>query len=258
MQLAQCKLCHEVRPLRRSHVIPAAVFRRLFRENQGKAITFCDEVSSWIEYSSESWWERLLCDECESRLNRHYEQYSILVLRNSIKSVVVYKAETGVSFTSVDAIRFQLFIASIMWRAAVSSLPVYSKVCLPPPWEAEVRDCLLNRRKVRGSLMSVKISRLIDKSSGGFSFDVLKSLVISPYFRIQRGCFSFCFLVEGFFIEVFVPGLKIRERNRLGMVRASQNTVFANYLDIFDVPELVKLLVSGYGKHVEGRSKIKR
>lgn len=258
MHINQCRLCHETRPLRRSHVIPDAIFRRVLRENQGKAITFSDENLSWIEYSSDSWWEHLLCEECEDCLDQNYEKYSISVLRNKLKSVTVSKAKGGVSFSSVDAVKLQLFIVSMMWRAAVSSLPVYSKVYLPPMLENEIRSCLLRHQKVRPSLISIRISRLSDKTPNGFSLDTLRSLIISPFFRNNGKNFSFCFLIEGFFLEIFVPSLKLRERSRPEVIKVSQRTVFANYLNIFDVPELAKLMVAGYGNYVEGRSKIER
>lgn len=258
MKIGHCKLCLNKKTLRRSHVIPNAIFKRLFRENQGKAIIFSDEESSWLEYSSDSWWEPLLCEECESLINRSYEQYALAALRNSLRSVVVQRVGEGIVFSSIDTVRIQLFIVSMMWRAAVSTLPVYSKVYLPPVWEKEIRDCLLKQKKLRSSLVSIRMSRLSDGTPNGFSLESLKSLIVSPLFRDHGRNFSFCFVVEGFFLEVFVPGLKVQERNRLGVLKANQQSLFVKYLDIFDVPELVKLMVSGYGNYVEGRSRIGR
>lgn len=222
MKRGFCKLCRNERELRRSHVIPNGIFKRLFRENDGKAITFSDDEESWIEYSSDSWWEPLLCEECEGLINRSYEQYALAALRNSLRSVSVQRTDEGIAFSSIDTVRLQLFVASIVWRAAVSTLAVYSKVYLPPIWEREIRDCLLNQKKIRSSLVSIKVSRLSDSTPNGFSLDSLKSLIVSPFFRDHGRNFSFCFVVEGFFLEVFVPGLKLRERNGPGVLLISQ------------------------------------
>lgn len=254
--MATCKLCLKDRTLRRSHVIPNGIFKRIFRENDGKAISFSDDKSTWIEYSSDSWWEPLLCEECEDRINRNYEQYALAALRNSLRSVSVRKTGQGVVFSSIDSDRLQLFVTSMMWRAAVSTLPVYSKVYLPPVWEGEIRNCLLKERKIRSSLVSIRVFRLSDKTPGGFSLESLKSVIMSPIFRDHGRNVSFCFIVEGFLLEVFVPGLKLSERNRPGVIKTSQRSLFAKYLDVFEVPELVELMVSGYGSHVEGRSGI--
>ncbi len=258
MVIGFCKLCQNERELRRSHVIPNGIFKRIFRENGGKAITFSDDESSWVEYSSDSWWEPLLCEECEGRINRSYEQYALAALRNSLRSVAVQRTDKGIAFRSVDTVRLQLFMASVMWRAAVSTLPVYSKVHLPPMWEREIRECLLTQKKIRSSLVSIRVSRLSDSTPNGFSLESLKSVIISPLFRDHGRNYSFCFIVEGFFLEVFVPGLKLRERNKPGVLRAGQHSLFARYLDVFDILELVKLMVSGYGSYIEGRSRISR
>lgn len=233
MEIIQCKLCHETKPLQRSHVIPNAVFRRVFRQNQGKAITFSDNNSSWNEYSSESWWEYLLCEECEKHLNRNYEQYSISLLRNSLKDAKILKVDEGVSFSHVDTVKLQLFIVSIIWRAAVSNLSEYSTVYLRQPWEDEIRNYLLKQKQIPSSLVDIKISRLCDNTPGGFSLENLKSLVVSPILRVNSKNVSFCLLIEGFFFEVFVPSLKLKEKNHSNIINPDTNSVFADYLNIF-------------------------
>jgi hypothetical protein len=69
----------------------------------------------------------------------------------------------------------------------------------------------------------VKISRLIDLTkTGGFSLDNLKALIVSPFCRVHEDKrvrhISVCFAFEGFFIEIFMPGLKLKRRNELGVI----------------------------------------
>ncbi|MCX2780611.1 hypothetical protein OQJ46_11895 [Microbulbifer thermotolerans] len=107
------------------------------------------------------------------------------------------------------------------------------------------------------NLATVKISRLIDTTSGGFSLEDLKSVIITPFFRKLDGGFSFCFLLEGFFIEIFTPGLGYRQCGQKGILNPKKSVLLVPYLSIFDVFELVQLMISGYGKHAEGNSNIK-
>jgi hypothetical protein len=255
--VGKCKLCNNIRELQDSHVLPNALFKNIFRTNNGKAIHFNDDKHTWIQYDSDSWSEFLLCQSCERHINESYEQKSIATIRNSLSSVNIDKTDTGISFKNINQKRFQLFVVSILWRAAVSTHEAYSKVYLPEPWKEEMRVSILENNKVRSSLIGIQLRRLSDAAKDGFSLASLKELLISPFFRNHGNRFSFCFLIEGFFVEVFVPGLEIKRRSSLGVVVPSKNILFVPYQDIFDIPELVQVMVSGYGKFVNGKTRIK-
>jgi hypothetical protein len=175
-----------------------------------------------------------------------------------LKSVKITKNKSGISFNNIDLKRFNSFFISIFWRASVSSNnDVFSKVYLPDSRANEVRICLLKNKKISPSLIGVKASRLIDKTPNGLSATSIKNIIISPFNRNLGHNFSFCFLIEGFFIEVFFPRLKLKERNRHGVLNQNKKILFTPFLHIFDVPELLDLMVSGCGKHLEGKSKVK-
>jgi hypothetical protein len=55
-----------------------------------------------------------------------------------------------------------------------------------------------------------------------------------------------------------LPGLRFSERNKFGIIYPNRNGFMAPYLSIFDVPEIVGLLVAGYRKNDLGKIKIKR
>jgi hypothetical protein len=103
--------------------------------------------------------------------------------------------------------------------------------------------------------MTVKISRLIDGSAeNDFSQRILKDIIVSPFFRnLPDRKFSFCFLFEGFFIEIFVPGHTLKHRTTKGVVDPLKNIIVAPYVNVFDIPELVQLLVAGYMKNLDGK-----
>ncbi|WP_157726482.1 hypothetical protein [Imhoffiella purpurea] len=257
MPIGKCKLCNKVGELQDSHVLPNALFKNIFRANKGKAIHFNDDKHTFVRYESKSWSEFMLCQNCERHINESYEQESIAAIRNCLSSVRINKTDTGITFANINQKTLQLFLVSILWRAAASTHQAYEKVYLPEPWKEEIRISILENKKVRSSLVGIQLRRLSDPSKDGFSLASLKQLLISPFFRNHGNRFSFCFLIEGFFVEIFVPGIQAKRRNDLGIVAPNKSILFVPYQDIFDIPELVQIMVSGYGKFVDGKSRIK-
>ena len=134
----------------------------------------------------------------------------------SLKTVLFSNKTTWISFKGINQKQFQLFLISILWRASVSTHEVYSKIYLSKPLREEIRVCLLEDKKIRSSLISIKISRLSDSTKNDFSLSTL-----------------------------------------IGVVNPNNKVLFIPYLDIFDIPEIVRLVVSGYRKYIKGQTRIK-
>lgn len=249
MSFGKCALCHSVTELRRSHAIPDSFFRRLFSKGSGKAIQFVDDKDTEISYSNESWWEYQLCNSCEGLLNLEYEKYSINVFRGC--GVEYTQHADGVVFSQCNNGKIVSFFTSIIWRAANSGQKPYEKIFLEPQENNLIRKAILLKEKVTKKTVAVKVSRLVDKTNG-FTAQDLKSLIVSPFCRGRGKRKSFCIVLEGFLIEVFVPGLPVKERLSLGIINANSTSMFVPYLDVFDVAEVVSCFVSGYRINVEG------
>ncbi len=248
MLVAKCALCLQIAELRRSHAIPNSIFRLISKKNNGQAVSFNDDDASLVDYSSDSWWEYQLCGNCEQHLNSSYERYSLSVIRAGKGKLL--KHDHGMTFSEIDTLKLQLFFLSIFWRAAKSKNEAYKRVKIPESLSNELRVHLLSKTRVPLRLMTVKISRLIDLSAkDGFSLSVLKDFVVSPFFRRLSGDkFSFCFIFEGFFIEIFIPGYTLKQRTARGVINPLSKIFIAPFLNIFDIPEVVSLLVVGYKK----------
>jgi hypothetical protein len=254
-----CKLCCETADLQKSHTIADSIFKRIFRNNSGKAITFSRD-EDYITYSNDSWWEHQLCSGCEMHLNLEFEQYSMQVLRGS--QGIIQKSNSGISFSQIDLNKLNTFFLSIFWRAANSGHPAYKNVVMLDRDNEYLRQSLKNNTPVPVNRFTVTISRLIDRTEqGGFNIDTLKQIIVSPFCRTRETSknnnVSTCFVFEGFFVEIFVPGLKIKERNKAGVIRKSKRFLKVPYVSIFDINEIVELMVDAYGKHINGKSRIK-
>lgn len=256
-----CKLCLAEAELKNSHAIGDSVFKRIYRKksNSGKAIVLTLDEEN-IKYSSDSWSEHQLCGSCEKLLNTRYETYSLGILRG--KNVEVDKTSIGIKFSKIDQHKFILYFLSILWRMANSNHESYNNVDITEPDKEYLRVAILNNSKIPSGKFSVKINRVIDYTKNkGFSSNSIKELIVSPFCRSYENNevnnTSVCFMFEGFFIEIFMPSLKLKERNKAGVLNKQKNSLITPYLDIFKIDEIVKLMAINYGKHRQGRSKIK-
>lgn len=249
--MAICKFCEKDRVLLNSHAIPNSIFKRMFRQDSGKARVITADSNTPTHFSSDSWKEKMLCAECEHFFNSKYEKYSLEILRG-----VEYN-DNGVTLRGLDATKLAGFCISIFWRAANSGHPSYDKVFIPQPWNDQVRKFLRDNQFVPRKDVCVKLNRLIDRTPNGFTLEVLKSMVMSPFFRrYEYGKYSFLFLLEGFLVEIFMPGLKYKERSGNGIINKNKKILLVPYVDVFDVPELKECMVLGYGKMEQGLNEI--
>lgn len=247
-----CRLCFKESELKRSHAIPDTVFKKILRGNSGKSIVVPGGGNNPVHYSSDSWDSLQLCGNCETLLNENYEDYSIKVLRGTLGQFK--KHDMGVTFSQINTSKLINFFIAVFWRAANSRHNSYSKVYIPEPWNKQIGEMLLAIKTVPLKLATVKLSRSIDYTKNdGFSPQDLRSIIMSPFFRRHKyGHFSFCFVFEGFLVEIYIPGLKISERKKHGVINKTANMIVVPFIDIFDVPEMKECLVAAYGKHIHG------
>jgi hypothetical protein len=121
-----CALCKSDRELRNSHVIPEFVYKSLYDDKHRFHVLSSGEQSH--RYSQKGIRERLLCGDCEQRFSTH-EKYVSEVFTGKI---AVSSRQHGklVQIAGLDYRHFKLFSLSVLWRAGVSSLPMFSHVNL--------------------------------------------------------------------------------------------------------------------------------
>lgn len=247
-----CHLCLNSSELRRSHIIPNALFKRIKQRDAGKGIRFDDSKESLVEHTSESWWEYLLCDGCEQRIGL-LDKYAVETLYNAHKSGV--SRSDGVLITDLDYAGLKRFFTSLLWRAAISTLPEFDKVRLPDVYAEELRKSLVSDLALPPKQLACRIELLYDPtppSEGGFNRDALGQLILSPQARIRSRRTSFLFLLDGYLVQIFAPEAPHRDWRRPGMLKDAPK-LHVPAKSIFDIPELKQLLITGYGKYAEGR-----
>ena len=220
-KIGVCKLCIKNNKLQFSHAIGDSIFKKIFRENSGKAIEVTSD-NQHISYSSDSWAEDQLCEDCERLLNYRYEKYALSVLRAQ-KGVKVTKTKLGITFSDINLHIMNMYFLSIFWRAANSKHQSYKNVSISDDDNEYLRKAINENNGITANRFLVKLSRLIDNTEvSGFSAQGLKEVIISPFQRsyIYKGAqyLLICFVFEGFLIEIFRKGLKLKDRNMVGVI----------------------------------------
>lgn len=259
MSVGFCKLCNENKDLQKSHAIGAAIFRKILRADDGKAVEVANN-DKYISYSSDSWAEYQLCNYCEGYLNPSYEQYSLLLLRG--KKGEFSKTNHEVSFSHIDQFILNHYLLSILWRSANSNHNAYSQITLSKIENERLRLALLNKKTVPHKELSILCSRLTDNTEeNGFSDKQLKEIIISPFSKKEtinnKIKSTFTFIFEGFMLKYITPGLTYRERQTSGIINKEEKKLLIPYIDVFAIPELVDIMIHAYKNNHENRSNIK-
>lgn len=248
MRQGSCALCLQRREIHKSHVIPNSIFRRVKRRYAGRLISLDDSETGPVQYTADSWCDYLLCADCEGWLSVH-EKVSIETLRGSPNGIAHWHAD-GVTFNGFCYQALKLFFTSLLWRAAVSSLDQYSKVILPPVIAEELRSSLYSAIALPPSQLGCRLVALYDptpEDDGGFSAESIKEFVLSPIPRVQGRCVSFIYVFEGYMLEIYVPRIPPKVRAQHGVLKRNR-VWYVPKLSIFEIEEVVRLLVSGYRK----------
>lgn len=183
-----CRLCHGIKPLRRSHIIPAFLYSSMYDEKYRFHILSTDQEQK-NRPAQIGVREKLLCEDCEQKLSK-WERYASHVLSGG--TAIVTKQEGRLLHLSELNYRsFRLFQLSVLWRASISTDGFFKNVTLG-----------IHEEKIRGLLMSsdtgsswqygcVMCGLIADKA-------VLTDLMIQPDRIKLHGHTAYRFVFGGF------------------------------------------------------------
>lgn len=251
MSIGLCRLCLQQKSLCDSHALPNSLFNYILRRNSGKAIVITDDATSPARNSFDTWEVELLCVECERKLNSNYDAYGMAVFRGHRGSV--HANADGVDFLNIDRRRLRMFFLSVLWRISVSSHPNYSNIALPYAWEEDLRRAFEEARSIPDSRYSVAIYKMRDSTPvDGFSNEDLRSIIAAPFGRSYGSFISVCFPFLGFFIETFFPRIPAEYAKRRGVLHGRSPVLSVPYVEVLDIPEIMRIFVRALKKHIEG------
>ena len=176
-----CKLCGEERTLIRAHIIPLAFHRNLQSGSEKPPLILGNDPNSFPRRTPGGLYdEELLCLECERRFGP-WDQYGAECLLHRFDQDAQGKYWDGelmvYEIYNWDEARLRMFALSLLWRAAVTTNPIFKKVTLGGPYEPRLRERILAGDPGSPKDFSVFLSRwLVQPEHAG-----MELTQISPY-----------------------------------------------------------------------------
>lgn len=133
----QCRLCLSTEQLCESHIIPEGLFSSLYDEKHRMIGVAVGAQNKRAEFLQKGFREALLCQNCETFMNREYEHYGIDTFRKIASQDfndplhvrrIQDKENEGIIIGGIDYKRFKLFLLSILWRASVSNREEFNQI----------------------------------------------------------------------------------------------------------------------------------
>lgn len=135
-----CRLCHGVKSLRSSHIIPEFLYSSMYDEKHRFHI-FSTTHRQMNRLAQKGVREKLLCEDCEQKLSK-WESYASQFL-NGGTAIVAEQEGSQWHLSELDYKSFRLFQLSILWRASISTLDFFSNISLGKH-EEKIRRLLLS------------------------------------------------------------------------------------------------------------------
>lgn len=220
----RCKLCELDRPLQRSHIIPEFLYKSMYDDlHRFHVISAAVDQPDSMEQKGLR--EPLLCGECETKLSR-WESYAHDVLTGGIE-LHYRKKGRSVIVDGFDYAKMKLFQLSILWRAGVSSLQLFSHVDLGAH-EPKLRQMLADETPGDAAAYGCVIFGLIDDEG-----KTATNLIVQPE-RIKMGAHvGYRFIFGGFAWYFVVSSRKPTEDFSVGFLTREGRLVFT-IKNIFD------------------------
>ena len=194
----------------KSHIIPEFMYQDLYDENHKFYFFSPKEKFEGTGYtkrpSSGEYEGGLLCAECDGGIIGSYESYARLALEGGLSKnekieVLNYKNQHGVKGSLVKNInykKFKLFLLSILWRASISSRPLFSAIALGPHEEILRKMIFEGNPETSTDYPIVFMTYVNDK-------DMPQDIIAQPKkLRNGNGNLLYAFIIGGFFYNFFV------------------------------------------------------
>ncbi len=154
MNVGKCNLCLQERPLlKKSHIIPDFIYRESNIYHKDHTIhkidltqSFRGNVTKRGKQRSGEYEGSILCQNCDGKIIKEYEDYAKVILYGKESSNVnklLYSFSYGeIAVENIDYRKLKLFFLSILWRAAISSRPFFKEIILDEKKLEELREMI--------------------------------------------------------------------------------------------------------------------
>ena len=146
-RMAPCRLCLRDSKLCHSHIIPEFLYKPLYENRKFFAVRLGQEPKQYTLQKGAR--EYLLCADCENQFSK-YEGYTRdIVFGNPRKPIkrqrITHNQEQALLLEDLDYKSLKLFQLSLLWRAGISSHPLFEEVKLGENHAEKLRNLLLSQ-----------------------------------------------------------------------------------------------------------------
>jgi len=239
--MGTCRLCLLEKKLINAHIIPNFMYRGIKKKDYVSYNKDLETGKSWtLPKGTGEFDKNILCSDCDNGIIEHkYEKYGKTVLFDDYNDT--QNIENLTFYRNIDYSKLKLFLLSILWRASISSRPMFKGVKLGKKCEESLRRIIYE--PIVPKEWEYAIMMFIDKSSDSqnfidmprhfpnvmglngyiFIFDSVKyifflnsteSNIPIPFKQImlkESGEFAFCHMEDGHLFEDFISRSQKRQ-----------------------------------------------
>jgi hypothetical protein len=234
-----CALCLKERVLRNSHIIPEFLYKSAY-DHKHRAVQV-ERGNDRTKLLQKGLRQELLCGACEQLLNTKYE----CDISGTWTQLVPEKVTLGVVELEIpNALTFELFHLSILWRASQASGSEWAPVSLGTKHSEVLRTAIQNGRLPKGARYPIFATMLVEDEApamrwlgatsvgrhgrahvystlyGGFMWHI----VVASHSIVPPGN-PYCLSPEGRLVVPVFPVSEIPKLNLRPLLRASRDAL---------------------------------
>jgi hypothetical protein len=228
--MSTCALCHNLRPLRNSHILPEFLYTPLYDSIHRFRKLSADPAAD-PQHLQKGLRERLLCQKCETTLSR-VESYARKVLYGGVGISITKKGQYSY-ISGLDYTRLRIFLLSILWRAGVSRDEFFQNVSLGRHQE-RLRRMILNNDPGQPDQYGCIINAVTNKGKP------ISGFMVSPDWFPGDGQRIYRFVFGGFAWAFFV-GNHRPSRDMCELFLTSSGTLPISFREFREIPWLTSL-----------------
>ncbi len=242
-----CDLCKNDEELQVSHIIPNTFFKRM-KKHSNQSIQLDMQPESQVEYTQESWSEKLLCRNCEQLINE-FDSYVGAFTYNP-RRVNVTSNKTNKDFrlfSNVDYKKLRLFQLSLIYRASLAQGKAYQHISLSETHMEQIRDSLLRKEPFSDQFLGCQM-KLIWNPEKNSPF---KGYVAVPIPEANKNNLVVYFIFGNFSWEFYLPKFSFKQKRDSFYVR-DNGILKVPIIPFYQYPPIIKGCLTMFKKHEQG------
>lgn len=144
--IGYCKLCGQTKPLVKSHIIPLAFYKNIWKNKRKPECWTTKRYQDNCENKPKGYWDNtILCEECEKKFKKSDDEGIKFLIQTDIKPFLECLKGQDIYRIPPSLYNYSLlykFFASLLWRAHISNVDICKKVDIDEKYNSIFIDFL--------------------------------------------------------------------------------------------------------------------